>query len=83
MSTSFWDIPYVNQTVHIHQILEKTGIQDEWNGQGMQRMEKINTYIMVRKSDGKRPHERPRHRWEDNMHMDHREIRLQDRIRIC
>jgi hypothetical protein len=30
--------------------------------------------ILDRKSEGKRPCERPRHRWEDNIKMDLREI---------
>jgi hypothetical protein len=31
-------------------------------------------YTYVRKSEGKRPQGRPRHRWEDNIKMDLREI---------
>jgi hypothetical protein len=31
--------------------------------------------ILVRKPEGKRPHERHRHRWEDSIRMDLREIR--------
>jgi hypothetical protein len=40
------------------------------------RMEEMsNAYdILVRKPDGKRPHGRPRHRWEDNIRMDLKEI---------
>jgi hypothetical protein len=35
----------------------------------------INTHkILVVKPEGKRPLERPRHRWEDNIRMDLREI---------
>jgi hypothetical protein len=30
--------------------------------------------VLVRKSEGKRPLRRPRHRWEDNIKMDLREI---------
>jgi len=26
--------------------------------------------VLVEKSEGKRPHGRPRHRWEDNIKMD-------------
>jgi hypothetical protein len=34
-----------------------------------------NAYkILVRKSEGKRPLVRPRHRWEDNIRMDFRKI---------
>jgi hypothetical protein len=34
-----------------------------------------NAYkILVRKPEGKIPLGRPRHRWEDNFRMDHREI---------
>jgi hypothetical protein len=37
--------------------------------------EKRNAYnILVGKSEGKRPLRRPRHRWEDNIRMYHREI---------
>jgi hypothetical protein len=37
--------------------------------------EKRNAYrIMVGKPEGKRPLGRPRHRWEDNIRMDLREI---------
>jgi hypothetical protein len=37
--------------------------------------EKMNAYrVLVRKSKGKRPLERPRRRWEDNIRMDLREI---------
>jgi hypothetical protein len=35
-----------------------------------------NAYkIFVRKTEGKRPFGRPRHRWEVKFRMDHREIR--------
>jgi hypothetical protein len=38
--------------------------------------EKRNTYrIVVGKPEGKRPIGRPRHKWEDNIKMDLREIR--------
>jgi len=34
-----------------------------------------NTYkILVSKPEGRKPHRRPRHRWEDNIRMDLREI---------
>jgi hypothetical protein len=37
--------------------------------------EKRNAYrILVGKPDGKRPLERPRHRWVDNINMDFRQI---------
>jgi hypothetical protein len=37
--------------------------------------EKGNVYrILVGKTEGKRPLGRPRHRWVDNIKMDHREI---------
>jgi len=29
---------------------------------------------LVRKPEGKRPHGRPRHRWEDDIRTDHQEI---------
>jgi hypothetical protein len=36
-----------------------------------------NAYkIMVRKPEGKRPHGRPRYRWEDNIRLDLRVIEL-------
>jgi hypothetical protein len=39
--------------------------------------EKRNAYrIFVGKPEGKRPSGRPRHRWEDNVRMDLREIGL-------
>jgi hypothetical protein len=34
--------------------------------------------ILVRKSEGKRALRRPRHRWEDNIRMDFREIMWED-----
>jgi hypothetical protein len=33
-----------------------------------------NIYILVRKSEGKRPFSRPMHRWEGNIRMDLKEI---------
>jgi hypothetical protein len=30
--------------------------------------------VLVGKPDGRRPLERPRHRWEGNIKMDHREV---------
>jgi hypothetical protein len=33
--------------------------------------------ILVGKPEGKRPHGRPRHRWEDNIRVDLREIEWQ------
>jgi hypothetical protein len=30
--------------------------------------------VLIRRSEGKRPLERPKHRWEDNINMDLREI---------
>ena len=30
--------------------------------------------VLVRKPEGKRPHGRPRHRWEDNIKMDLQEV---------
>jgi hypothetical protein len=30
--------------------------------------------VLVRKREGERPLGRPRHRWEDNINLDHREI---------
>jgi hypothetical protein len=40
--------------------------------------EMSSTYILVRKPEGKRPLRRPRHRWEDNIRMDLREIVWED-----
>jgi hypothetical protein len=37
----------------------------------------MHTFFLFGKSEGKRPLGRPRHRWEDNIKMDLREIRLQ------
>jgi hypothetical protein len=40
--------------------------------------EEINSYkILVGKPEGKKPLGRPRHRWEDNIRMDLREIELE------
>jgi hypothetical protein len=37
--------------------------------------DKRNVYrIFVRKPEGKRPQDRPRHRWVDNVKMDQRDI---------
>jgi hypothetical protein len=35
-----------------------------------------STHILVEKSEGQRPHRRPRYRWENNIRMDHRETRV-------
>jgi hypothetical protein len=40
-----------------------------WEGRGVYR-------ILVVRPEGKRPLGRPRHRWEDNIKMDVREIRI-------
>jgi hypothetical protein len=46
-----------------------------WAGHVARLWEKRNAYrIFVGKSEGKRPLGRPRHRWEDNIKMDLREI---------
>jgi hypothetical protein len=46
-----------------------------WAGHGARIGEKRNIYrILVGKSDGKRPLERLRHRWVNNIKMDPREI---------
>ena len=34
----------------------------------------VKWWILTSKSTGKRPLGRPRHRWEDNIRMDHEEI---------
>jgi hypothetical protein len=34
--------------------------------------------IVIRKSEGKRPHGKPRHRWEDKIRIDLREIGWED-----
>jgi hypothetical protein len=47
-----------------------------WAGHVARIGEKRNAYrILVVKPEGKRPLERPRHRWVDNIKMDLREIR--------
>jgi hypothetical protein len=47
----------------------------KWAGHVTQMVEKRNAYmILVVKREGKRPVGRPRHRWEDNIKMGHREI---------
>jgi len=46
-----------------------------WAGHVACMEEMRNTYkILVRKPEGKRPHGRPRHRWENNIRMDLMEI---------
>jgi hypothetical protein len=46
-----------------------------WAGHVARKGEKRNAYrILVVKPEGKRPLERPRRRWEDNIRMDLREI---------
>jgi hypothetical protein len=46
-----------------------------WAGQVARMGAKRNAYrILVGKPKGKSPLERPRHRWEDNIAMDLREI---------
>jgi hypothetical protein len=46
-----------------------------WAGHVARMGEKRNAYsILVGKPEGRRPMERPRHRWVDNIKMDLREI---------
>jgi hypothetical protein len=46
-----------------------------WAGHVARMVEGRNVYrVLVRKPEGKRPLERPRHRWEDGIKMDLREI---------
>jgi hypothetical protein len=46
-----------------------------WMGHVAYRGEQRNAYkILVWKPEVKRPHARPRHRWEDNIKMDLRDI---------
>jgi hypothetical protein len=47
--------------------------------------EKRGTYrILVGRPEGRRPLERPRHRWEDNIKMDLQEVRWgMDRIELA
>jgi hypothetical protein len=46
-----------------------------WAGHAARMGENGNTYrILVAKPEGKRPLGRPKHRWEDNIKMDLREI---------
>jgi hypothetical protein len=49
-----------------------------WAGHVARMGEERNVYkVLVRKPEGKRPLERPRHRWEDGIRMDLREIGLE------
>jgi hypothetical protein len=49
-----------------------------WMGHVVHTREMRNVYkILVGKPEGKRPLRRPRHRWEDNIKMDLREIRFE------
>jgi hypothetical protein len=46
-----------------------------WAGNVAQLGELRNAYnILVGRPEAERPHERPRHRWEDNIRMDLMEI---------
>jgi len=55
-----------------------------WVGHVACTGEMRNVYkILVGKSEGKRPLGRPRHRWEDNIRMDLREIRWEGVDWIC
>jgi len=41
----------------------------------MEEMRNASKFL-IRKPEGKKPHGRPRHRWEDNIGMDRKEIWL-------
>ena len=46
-----------------------------WAGYIVRMEQSRNAYrVLVRKPEGKRPLGRPRHRWEDNIKMDLREV---------
>ena len=46
-----------------------------WAGHVARMGERRGTYrVLVGKPEGKKPHERPRHRWEDNIKMDLQEV---------
>jgi len=48
----------------------------KWAGHVARMGERRVAYrVLVRKSEGKRPLGRPRHRWEDNIKMDFQEVR--------
>jgi hypothetical protein len=50
-------------------------IKDEMDREGSMHGRDKNAYkILVRKPEGNRPHRRPRHRWEDNIKKDLREV---------
>jgi hypothetical protein len=58
----------------------------KWAGHIARMEEMRNSYtVLVAKSGGKRPHGRPRRRWEDNIKMDFRKIwfRLVDLIHLA
>jgi hypothetical protein len=64
-------------TSMLHGILFKSR-RVRWMGHVGHVGEMINAYnILVGKPKGKRPLRRPRHRWEDNIRMDLREIGLE------
>ncbi|KAJ4431868.1 hypothetical protein ANN_20474 [Periplaneta americana] len=51
-----------------------------WAGHVARMGESRNAYrVLVRRPEGKRPSGRPRHRWEDNVKMDLREVGYDDR----
>jgi hypothetical protein len=46
-----------------------------WAGHVARMREEMNVYrVLMGKPEGKRPLERPRHRWEDGIRMDLREV---------
>jgi hypothetical protein len=49
-----------------------------WAGHVAPMREVRGAYILVGRPEGRRPLRRPRHRWEDNIKMDLREIGFGD-----
>jgi hypothetical protein len=59
---------------NIHRVIEPRRMR--WTGHVAHMEEMKNVYrILLRESEGKRPHGIPGHRWEDNIRMDLGEIR--------
>jgi hypothetical protein len=69
-----------NDELHIlysspHIIRQIKSRRERWAGHVACMGEERNVYkVLMGKSEGKRPLGRPRHRWENGIRMDHREV---------
>jgi hypothetical protein len=64
---NLYSSPNIVRTIKSRRLRWAGHVADMGEGRGVYR-------ILVGKSEGKRPLERPRHRWEDNIKLDLREI---------